>query len=222
MLSTDEDTPESTDYYGRAREVALAYGWVTVSLIQRQLRLGYGFALSLVDGLEHRGVVGTIDATGRRLVLFDAEDDIARAVAASDSTIASAQKTKLSLSITPQSPLSYRLSRDKIEHSIALTPSLRRRDDFYCELCAEQQIFEKIILTRYFSGESRHGTFEILVECLRPSLKACFEVETVTVVVQPENVRIAQFPTFTVVQNGAEDFHDCTLRGFSASNWQQK
>lgn len=202
MLSTDEITSESTDFYGRAREVALAYGWVTVGLIQRQLRLSYGFALSLVDGLEHRGVVGSIDATGRRLVLFDTEDDIARAAATSDSAIALAQEAKLSLSIVPQSPLSYQFSRDKVEHTIALTPSLRRRDDFYSELCAEQQIFAKIVLTRYFSGESRHGAFEVLVQCVRPSLKACFEVETVTVVVQPGKVRIAQLPTFTVVEDG--------------------
>lgn len=208
MLSTDETTPESTDYYRRAREVALAYGWVTVSLIQRQLRLGYGFALSLVDGLEHRGVVGPIDATGRRLVLFDAEDNIARAVAASDSALALAQEAQLSLSIVPQSPLSYQFSRDKVEHTIALTPSLRRRDDFYYKLCAEQQTSAKIVLTRYFAGESRHGAFEVLVQCIRPSLKACFEVETVTVVAQPENVRIAQLPTFTVVENGTEDLHD--------------
>src|SRR5690554_2463038 len=119
MLSTDEITSESTDFYGRAREVALAYGWVTVGLIQRQLRLSYGFALSLVDGLEHRGVVGSIDATGRRLVLFDTEDDIARAAATSDSAIALAQEAKLSLSIVPQSPLSYQFSRDKVEHTIA-------------------------------------------------------------------------------------------------------
>lgn len=208
MLSTDEITPEPTDYYGRAREVALAYGWVTVSLIQRQLRLSYGFALSLVDGLENRGVIGSIDATGRRLVLFDTEDDIARAVAASDSAINLAQEAKLSLSIVPQSPLRYQFNCDKVEHVVALTPSLRRRDDSYCERCAEQQTFEKMVLTRYFSGESRHGAFEVLVQCLRPNLKASFAVETVTVVVQPEDVKIAQLPTFTVVEDGREDLHN--------------
>src|SRR5690606_34732826 len=157
------------------------------------------------------GVVGSIDATDRRLVLFDAEGDMARAVAASDSAIALAQGGKLGLSIVPQSPLSYQFSRDKVEHTIALTPSLRRRDDFYCELCAEQQTSAKIVLTRYFSGKSRHGAFEILVQCIRPRLIACFEVETVTVVAQPENVRIAQLPTFTVIEDDTENLYDLMI-----------
>lgn len=53
------------NYYDQAKEIALKQGWVTVSLIQRRLRLGYGYTLSLVQGLQHRGIVGPADETGR-------------------------------------------------------------------------------------------------------------------------------------------------------------
>jgi len=207
MLSTDETIPESTDYYGQAREVALAYGWVTVSLIQRKLRLSYGFTLSLVEGLEHRGVVGPIDATGRRLLLLHTGNDMVCAEEASESTVALAPEVKLRLAIVPESPLRYSLNRDKATYAIDLTPSLRRFDDFYNERSAEPQATEKTVFTRYFSADSQHGTFEALVQCLRPCPNASFEVETVTVVVQPENLKITQLPTFTIMEDGTEDFN---------------
>lgn len=54
------------NYYERARELAIKQGWITVSLVQRTFKLSYGYALSIVDALQHRGVVGPIDDTGRR------------------------------------------------------------------------------------------------------------------------------------------------------------
>lgn len=56
---------EHISYYLQAKELALKTGWVSVSLIQRRLRLGYGMALSILQGLEHRGVIESSGETGK-------------------------------------------------------------------------------------------------------------------------------------------------------------
>ena len=129
------------------------------------------------------------------------------AEATSESAIALSPEVKLSLTIVPQSPLRYLLNRDKAEYAVELTPSLRRCDDFYNERSAEPLAPEKTVFTRYFSEESQHGTFEVLVQCLRPCHNASFEIETVTVVVQPENVKITQTPTFTIIEDDTGDLN---------------
>ncbi len=56
---------EHTSYYHQAKELALKTGWVSVSLIQRRLRLSYGMALSILQGLEHRGVIESSGEAGK-------------------------------------------------------------------------------------------------------------------------------------------------------------
>ncbi|NYT79699.1 hypothetical protein H0A71_22285 [Alcaligenaceae bacterium] len=58
---------ENNDYES-AKELAIKQGWITVSLVQLTFRLGYGYALSIVDALQQEGVVGPIDSTGCRLL----------------------------------------------------------------------------------------------------------------------------------------------------------
>lgn len=202
MFSGDNLTLKPTNYYGQAKNVALAYGWVTVNLIQRHLRLSYGFALSLVHGLEHRGVVGPIDATGRRLVFFDAEHGLDRAMEASKLVSPLEHGININLPIVNQRPLNYRHEQDEVEHDIALMPSQHRRDYHYSERCVGSQASEIMIFTRYFSGQSQHGRFEALVQCLRFNVNDPFEIKNATVVIKPENVRVTQLPTFSVVESG--------------------
>ena len=61
---------ETSDFaindYEKIKELAIKQGWISVSLVQRTFLLGYGHALSIVEALQHRGVVGPIDTTGRR------------------------------------------------------------------------------------------------------------------------------------------------------------
>lgn len=206
MRPTVENTMESTDHYGQARDVALANGWVTVGLIQRRLRLGYALALSLADELVRRGVVGPLDTTGRHLVLLTTESNRVRMVPVSEPATALVRYAKLSLTVVPQNPLLYRLNQDDAEHHAAsLTSSLYRKDDLYRELSAGRQIPEKTVLTRYFVGESKHGTFEVLVQCLQPAVDAPFKVESITLVEQPVSVKIAQLPTFRIIEQNASD-----------------
>lgn len=206
MPPTAENITESADHYGQARDVALANGWVTVCLIQRRLRLGYGSALSLLDGLVRRGVVGPLDTTDRHLVLLTNESNRARMAAVSEPVTPLARDEKPSLTIVPQNPLLYRLTHDDTEHHTAsLTPSLYRKDDFYRVLSAGRQIPEKTVITRYFVGESKDGTFEVLVQCLRPAVGAPFEVESVSLVVQPESTKIAPLPMFSIIEENASD-----------------
>lgn len=65
------DTEEGKNYYDEAKRLALKTGWVSLSLIQRHLELGYETALSLVHRLEHRGVIERVEGSTRWRVHVD-------------------------------------------------------------------------------------------------------------------------------------------------------
>ncbi len=53
-----------------AKAIASRARWVSVSLFQRRLRIGYGKALAIMQSLEDQGLVGPIDSQGRHQVLM--------------------------------------------------------------------------------------------------------------------------------------------------------
>lgn len=57
----DDEDPE----YARAVEVAYEKGSVSISMIQRQLRIGYNKAARIVETMEKRGIVGPSDGTAK-------------------------------------------------------------------------------------------------------------------------------------------------------------
>jgi len=59
------------DLYERARALVLREGYATVSLIQRNLELGFGAGSAIVARLEAEGVVGSPDLAGRRALIQD-------------------------------------------------------------------------------------------------------------------------------------------------------
>ncbi|GAA0219038.1 hypothetical protein GCM10009125_04990 [Castellaniella daejeonensis] len=53
-----------------AKAVSSQVRWVSVSLFQIHLRIGYGKALAIMQSLEDQGLVGPIDAQGQHQVLM--------------------------------------------------------------------------------------------------------------------------------------------------------
>lgn len=60
-IDDDDEDPE----YARAVEVAYEKGTVSISMIQRQLRIGYNKAARIVETMEKRGIVGPSDGTAK-------------------------------------------------------------------------------------------------------------------------------------------------------------
>ena len=71
------DMEEELNFYLQAHQIAIEYGWISVSLVQRKLRLGYGYALSIVQTLEHKGIVGPVEESGKRYTVTK-NDEIRR------------------------------------------------------------------------------------------------------------------------------------------------
>jgi len=65
---------EGEDLYDRALELAREYDSLSVSFLQRRLRIGYNRAARLMEKLEDEGVVGPSDARGSRPVLDSFND----------------------------------------------------------------------------------------------------------------------------------------------------
>lgn len=63
----------SEELIQRAKDLLIARQEVSVSLLQRNLKLGYGSALSLMAILADRGVVSGPDTEGRRTLLESSE-----------------------------------------------------------------------------------------------------------------------------------------------------
>ena len=64
-----EEEQERDEVYEQAREVVLASGQASASLIQRRLRLGYPRAARLIEQMEEEGIVSAPGRDGRREVL---------------------------------------------------------------------------------------------------------------------------------------------------------
>jgi DNA segregation ATPase FtsK/SpoIIIE-like protein len=72
--TAQEDQPDlldsaSDDLYDEAVAFATETGTISISALQRELKVGYNRAARLVDIMEHAGVVGPLDNSGRRKVL---------------------------------------------------------------------------------------------------------------------------------------------------------
>ncbi|MBN2800994.1 MAG: DNA translocase FtsK 4TM domain-containing protein [Deltaproteobacteria bacterium] len=74
IRATDEDGPdvseERDDNYYRAREVVLAAGKASTSMIQRHLKIGYNKAAEIIDMMEADGIIGPADGARPREVLM--------------------------------------------------------------------------------------------------------------------------------------------------------
>jgi DNA segregation ATPase FtsK/SpoIIIE, S-DNA-T family len=70
-LETDGELDE---LYTDAVNVVLEMGKASTSALQRRLRVGYGRAASLIDGMERAGIVGPADGSKPRAVLIKRED----------------------------------------------------------------------------------------------------------------------------------------------------
>lgn len=55
--------------YKAAKEVVAKAGRVSISLVQRELRIGYNLAASLIERMEAEGFVSTMNGRGERVVL---------------------------------------------------------------------------------------------------------------------------------------------------------
>jgi S-DNA-T family DNA segregation ATPase FtsK/SpoIIIE len=70
----DETDGELDEMYTDAVNVVLEMGKASTSALQRRLRIGYGRAASLIDGMERAGIVGPADGSKPRVVLIKRED----------------------------------------------------------------------------------------------------------------------------------------------------
>jgi len=69
-----ETDGELDELYTDAVNVVLEMGKASTSALQRRLRVGYGRAASLIDGMERAGIVGPPDGSKPRAVLIKRED----------------------------------------------------------------------------------------------------------------------------------------------------
>ncbi len=72
--TAQEDQPDlldsaSDDLYDEAMAFATENGTISISALQRELKVGYNRAARLVEIMEHTGVVGPLQNNGRREVL---------------------------------------------------------------------------------------------------------------------------------------------------------
>lgn len=67
-----DETPEPNidEMFSQAVEVAVDIGQISVSLLQRKLKLGYSRAARLVDQMEEKGIVGPFEGSKPRQVLI--------------------------------------------------------------------------------------------------------------------------------------------------------
>ena len=62
--------------YQRAVELVLRERKASTSFIQRHLQIGYNRAARIMDDMEHRGIVSPANATGKREILIDSQDQL--------------------------------------------------------------------------------------------------------------------------------------------------
>jgi S-DNA-T family DNA segregation ATPase FtsK/SpoIIIE len=69
-----EGDGELDELYDEAVRIVLEMGKASTSALQRRLRIGYGRAASLLDGMQRAGIVGPPDGSKPRAVLIKKED----------------------------------------------------------------------------------------------------------------------------------------------------
>jgi len=85
MARTDDDTwdiatsvgatGDATDLYQQAVQIVLRDKKASTSYIQRRLQIGYNRAASLMERMEHEGVVGAPNHAGKREILLGGENE---------------------------------------------------------------------------------------------------------------------------------------------------
>jgi S-DNA-T family DNA segregation ATPase FtsK/SpoIIIE len=68
------ESVENDPMYDRAVEVVLKSRRASISLVQRQLRIGYNRAARFIEAMEHAGLVSAVDGRGSREVLVKAPE----------------------------------------------------------------------------------------------------------------------------------------------------
>ncbi|MGP1410890.1 MAG: DNA translocase FtsK [Peptoanaerobacter stomatis] len=69
VLESDKKGESDDDLYDKVVEFAISNGEISVSLVQRQFRIGYNRASRIVDDMEKNGIVGKSDGSKPRKVL---------------------------------------------------------------------------------------------------------------------------------------------------------
>jgi S-DNA-T family DNA segregation ATPase FtsK/SpoIIIE len=75
----EQETEDATDgeldeLYDDAVRIVLDMGKASTSALQRRLRIGYGRAASLLDGMQRAGIIGPPDGSKPRALLIKRED----------------------------------------------------------------------------------------------------------------------------------------------------
>jgi len=73
-VETGNPDGELDELYTEAVNVVLEMGKASTSVLQRRLRVGYGRAASIIDGMERAGIVGPAEGSKPRTVLIKRED----------------------------------------------------------------------------------------------------------------------------------------------------
>ena len=71
--ATGMGAPDATDLYQQAVQIVLRDRKASTSYIQRRLQIGYNRAASLIERMEHEGVVGQPNHAGKREILMGGE-----------------------------------------------------------------------------------------------------------------------------------------------------
>jgi S-DNA-T family DNA segregation ATPase FtsK/SpoIIIE len=69
------NTGEGSDLYQQAVQIVLRDRKASTSYIQRRLQIGYNRAASLMERMEHEGVVGQPNHAGKREILLEGSND---------------------------------------------------------------------------------------------------------------------------------------------------
>ena len=71
--SRPEEDREVDELFSRAVEIGIEYGQVSISMLQRRLRVGYARAARLLDEMEVRGLVSNFEGSKPRQMLITRE-----------------------------------------------------------------------------------------------------------------------------------------------------
>jgi DNA segregation ATPase FtsK/SpoIIIE-like protein len=76
MLSYDPIEPEHDTIFNEAVNYILDINKASATLFQRHFRIGFARAMSLMDELEHAGIIGPVNGAKPRLILINSKADL--------------------------------------------------------------------------------------------------------------------------------------------------
>lgn len=71
--TTETDEDETDELLSEAINIAVEYGQISVSMLQRRLRIGFNRVIRIVEEMEKRGIVGKQEGSKPRQVLISKE-----------------------------------------------------------------------------------------------------------------------------------------------------